>query len=48
MRKKTQLKLLLLKEFIDLDIMDFLYINHALRYAKSMFTYIVTYIVNFL
>ena len=27
MRKKTQLKLLLLKELIDFDIMDYLYIN---------------------
>ncbi len=41
MRKKTQLKLLLIKEIIDFDIMDYLYINHGLRYAKNFFMHIV-------
>ena len=41
MQKKTQYKLLLLKELIDFDIMDFLYINHGLRYAKNILEYII-------
>ena len=41
MRKKTQLKLLLLKEFIDFDIMDYLYINSGLRYIKILVSRIV-------
>ena len=36
MRKKTKIKLMLVKELIDFDIIDFLYINHSLRYAKSI------------
>lgn len=36
MRKKTQLKLRLIKELIDFDIIDFLYINHGLRYIKTL------------
>lgn len=46
MRKKTQLKFLLIKEIINFDIMDFLYINTGLRYMKSIIIHIVTYIVN--
>ena len=46
MRKKTQLKLLLIKEIINFDIMDFLYINHSLKYMKNVIIHIVTYIVN--
>ena len=41
MRKKTQLKLLLLKELIDFDIMDYLYINSGLRYIKILVSRIV-------
>ena len=41
MRKKTQLKLLLIKEVIDFDILDFLYINTGLRYAKNILEYII-------
>jgi len=41
MRKKTQLKLLLIKEVIDFDIMDFLYINTGLRYIKRLILTIV-------
>ena len=41
MRKKTQLKLLLLKEFIDFDIIDYLYINHGLIYIKTFISRIV-------
>lgn len=36
MLKKTEYKLLLIKEIIDFDIMDFLYINHGLRYIKTL------------
>jgi len=47
MRKKTQLKLLLIEEIIkfntiNFDIMDFMYINNAFKYAKSIFTRMVS------
>lgn len=41
MRKKTRLQLMLIKELMDFDILDYLYINRALRYAQSILVYIV-------
>ena len=43
MRKKTQLKLLLIKEIIDFDILDYLWVNHCIRYAKNFFMRIFKY-----
>lgn len=36
MLRKIQYKLLLIKEVIDFDIMDYLYINTALKYTKDI------------
>ena len=41
MLKKTRLKLMLIKEVIDFDILDYLWINHSIRYAKSFIMRIV-------
>lgn len=41
MRKKTRLQLMLIKELMNFDILDYLYVNHALRYAQSILLYIV-------
>ena len=41
MLKKTRLKLMLIKELIDFDIMDYLWINHGLRYIKRLVLRIV-------
>ena len=41
MLKKTRLKLMLIKEVIDFDILDYLWINHSIRYAMNFFMRIV-------
>ena len=41
MRKTVQLKLLFIKEVMDFNVIDYLYINRVFKYVKSILTHII-------